>query len=1145
MSSKAISELDALTTSVDADLLVIVDVGESETKKQTKGQFLTEIQAQADTIEGDLDTHVDDTSNPHQVTKEQVGLGSVLNVEQIPATEKGAALGVATLDGAGKVPVTQLPSSIMEYKGTWDASTNTPTLADGTGDNGDVYRVSVAGTVNFGSGAITFGVGDYVIYNGTIWEKSDTTDAVSSVNGYTGTVTLDTDDIGEGSTNLYSQWATATGGINYAGGNVGIGTSEPLSTLHMVGTSPAISIDDGTYKHILKNSRGEGLSGSDFRIGLDESLRRLIICDIGDIDNDFGLSASATPELAIYSASASSRLTITSTGITGSNGRGSINIVEGGFTFNRNNSDLSSGNMFDFTSTGATELTASSGEQAWMYLAPKINQSGTANFVGLLVSTTETALGSGTNAIADFRSGSTSRLFIANGGNVGIGTSTPGVNLDVVGTIIRLDSSANANIIIDRGGTNRLGSMTYSTAGTDNWYSGMPDSDIRGDGTEYFIGTSNSDPKLWIETGGHIGMGTESPNISAGSALALTLLSASGSRIELVRASDSITDGQQLGSIDFYAGSATKTQVAGIRVNVRGTSEDAGDLIFQTKVTAGSFATRMTILSSGNVGIGQTNPSAMFVVGGSQTGNAGFEIVPGSGVVAQSYNRTSGAYASLQFDGATTGFRVNATSGTLHTFRQLTTTLAGTTTGAAFDYSTSVTNASYNMTGIALTTAAVTAAASNTLRGFTIAPGAITNASGTTTYRGIEITMPNITQSAGTLTSTGLYIAAGTITSGTAYALIVESGAGNVGIGTTAPEARLEVVTNTNAPARTFFTNTDTGTGAYTEVNIRNGAAATDSLRLITLGTGWTTNGRFVQDGANLEASSGLLGGLSISTAASAPIRFYTSGSNERMRITESGSIGIGTTSPTYLLDVSGGDVNTSGNYKIAGINRLGTLSAFTLVYDQSGGQAMLLGGTGSAGNYYQNTIHVFRGRGGVSERMRIDSSGNVGIGTTSPVTLLNPSATDTNTTVTTGNSPALRITNRSTTDDTMSEIGFSSIDATAAAELRTSAILGVHTSHTQSAMSGAMVFATRDAGTFAERMRLTSGGNLGIGTTSPNANAILDLVSTTKAFMPPRMTTTEKNAVASPTASMVVYDTTLGKLCVYGAAAWETLTSV
>jgi hypothetical protein len=122
--------------------------------------------------------------------------------DKIDSSEKGAANGVATLDGSGKVPVSQLPNAIMEYQGTWDASTNSPTLADGTGSAGDVYRVTVAGTQFTPS--IAFDVGDYAIYNGTKWEKADMTDAVASVNGFTGVVVLDTDDVAEGTNKYFS-----------------------------------------------------------------------------------------------------------------------------------------------------------------------------------------------------------------------------------------------------------------------------------------------------------------------------------------------------------------------------------------------------------------------------------------------------------------------------------------------------------------------------------------------------------------------------------------------------------------------------------------------------------------------------------------------------------------------------------------------------------------------------------------------------------------------------------------------------------------------------------------------------------------------------------------------------------------------------
>lgn len=121
---------------------------------------------------------------------------------KISSSEKGANNGVATLDAGGKIPASQLPNSVMEYKGLWDASSNSPSLADGTGNAGDVYRVSAAGSVDFGSGSISFAIGDYVIYSGSIWQKADMTDAVASVNGQTGVVVLTTSDISEGS-NLY------------------------------------------------------------------------------------------------------------------------------------------------------------------------------------------------------------------------------------------------------------------------------------------------------------------------------------------------------------------------------------------------------------------------------------------------------------------------------------------------------------------------------------------------------------------------------------------------------------------------------------------------------------------------------------------------------------------------------------------------------------------------------------------------------------------------------------------------------------------------------------------------------------------------------------------------------------------------------
>lgn len=92
----------------------------------------------------------------------------------------------------GRIPYSQLPESAMEFKGTWNANTNTPTLVNGTGDIGDFYIVSVAGE----SLGQTFKINDRVVYDGSLWVKLSGGE-VTSVNGKTGAVSLDTDDISD------------------------------------------------------------------------------------------------------------------------------------------------------------------------------------------------------------------------------------------------------------------------------------------------------------------------------------------------------------------------------------------------------------------------------------------------------------------------------------------------------------------------------------------------------------------------------------------------------------------------------------------------------------------------------------------------------------------------------------------------------------------------------------------------------------------------------------------------------------------------------------------------------------------------------------------------------------------------------------
>ena len=119
-----------------------------------------------------------------------VGLGTAAELNA------GVANGVATLDSGGQVPLSQIPPlGDLNYQGTWNASTNSPTLTSSTGTKGYYYVVSVAGSTNL-NGITDWKVSDWAVFNGSVWQKIDNTDAVTSVNGYTGAVVLTYTDVG-------------------------------------------------------------------------------------------------------------------------------------------------------------------------------------------------------------------------------------------------------------------------------------------------------------------------------------------------------------------------------------------------------------------------------------------------------------------------------------------------------------------------------------------------------------------------------------------------------------------------------------------------------------------------------------------------------------------------------------------------------------------------------------------------------------------------------------------------------------------------------------------------------------------------------------------------------------------------------------
>jgi len=172
-----------------------------------------------------------------------------------------------------------------------------------------------------------------------------------------------------------------------------------------------------------------------------------------------------------------------------------------------------------------------------------------------------------------------------------------------------------------------------------------------------------------------------------------------------------------------------------------------------------------------------------------------------------------------------------------------------------------------------------------------------------------------------------------------------------VGIGTSNPAKTLSVV---GAP--------------YDLISWQRTSQTTGYLYSDSAGVGMYTGSSFSEAGIYMRANTSM--------------DFRVNGT-QRIHIDSSGKVGIGTTSPSYELDVNG-EINSTG-IVISSQLILDTSSVYTRLRNPEGTIALYLGDSGDRTNYYDNNAHRFRGVGGSGDKMFINSSGNVGIGTTSP----------------------------------------------------------------------------------------------------------------------------------------------------------------
>ena len=201
----------------------------------------------------------------------------------------GAAGGVATLDGGGTVPTSQLPAAVLgalKYQGTWNALTNSPALASGVGTQGYYYVVSVAGTTNL-DGISSWAVGDWAIFGTATWQKIDNTDAVTSVNGYTGTVVISYTDVGASPATTGTSILYGNGSGGFSNVTIGSGVAFAGGTLSATGTGgdvvgPASATDNAIARY--DTTTGKLIQSS-----------TVTIDDNGNIDQANAITFDVTP----------------------------------------------------------------------------------------------------------------------------------------------------------------------------------------------------------------------------------------------------------------------------------------------------------------------------------------------------------------------------------------------------------------------------------------------------------------------------------------------------------------------------------------------------------------------------------------------------------------------------------------------------------------------------------------------------------------------------------------------------------------------------------------------------------------------------------------------------------------------------------